>query len=31
MDDEVIALFKNHDTNGKEAKRGRESISRVIA
>lgn len=31
MDDEVIVLFKNHDTNVKEGKRGGESISTVIA
>lgn len=31
MDDEVIALFKNHDTSVKEGKRGRENISTVIA
>lgn len=31
MDDEVIALFKNHDPSVKEGKRGRENISTVIA
>lgn len=30
LDDEVIALFKNYDTNGREGGREGESITAVI-